>query len=510
MVMKPRTRKAGRFATASLAFLRQRCRSFAPMVGAALLLAGCGGQQSAEADLAEADAPATEVAQVAAMGVPNANAPKAGAAEVRMIPVPADGAAGQWPQWRGPSRQSLVEGSGFPDRWSDKENVVWRVEVPGRGHSSPIVWDDRIFLTTAYDQFLEEPVERILAQSGDRVFLDNRERVRSVLCFRRSDGELLWETFVPETADPEEGWPKSSYASSTPTTDGRYVYAYFGNHGLLAVDFDGNVVWHNDLGEIRNVARGTAGSPLLYDDRVILFQDHGGPEGSFIAAFDRETGDQLWRTERGARYGWSSPIAVRVPMEGGYRDEIVTSSQHQVQAYDPATGKPLWWSHGLTDEVVPSPVVGKGMVFASSGRQGPTLAIRPGGTGDVTDSHVVWHEMRGSPFVPSALLYEGYLYTLNDMIRVLSCYDATTGKMMYRERLRGEVAGHGISSSPIGVDGKVFITTDTGETLVVRAGPEFELLHVNRLGSHVFASPALLDGRWYFRTYDHLVCIGAP
>ncbi len=478
-----------RFLTAALGFGKRPRARVLLLFGAVLLWAGCNGPQATEAE--ETQAKPAEVRQV----------------EVKMLAPVGNRAARQWPQWRGPSRQGVVEPGGYTDRWSDEENVVWRVEVPGRGHSSPIVWDDRIFLTTAYDQFLDEPIEQILSQSGDRVFLDEREQVRSVLCFRRSDGELLWETFVPYVAAPEEGWPKSSYASSTPVTDGQRVYAYFGNHGLLAVDFDGNVVWHNDLGEISNVARGTACSPLLHEDRVIVFQDHGGPGGSFIAALDRETGDELWRTERTARVGWSSPIAVRVPTEDGYRDEIVTSSQFQVQAYAPGTGELLWWCHGLTDEVVPSPVAGEGMIFASSGRQGPTLAIRPGGTGDVTDSHLVWQEMRGSPFVPSALLYQGYLYTLNDMIRVLSCYDAATGEMMYRERLRGEVAGHGISSSPIGVDGKVFITTDDGQTLVVRAGPEFELLHVNQLGTHVFASPALLDGRWYFRTYEHLVCI---
>ncbi len=419
-----------------------------------------------------------------------------------------EGAAEQWSQWRGPSRQGIVTESGFPDRWSDEENVLWRTEVPGRGHSSPIVWGDRIFLTTAYDQFLDEPVEDILAQQGDRVFLDDEENVRSVLCFDRRDGTLLWETFVPYRTTPELGWPKSSYASSTPTTDGERVYAYFGNHGLLAVDFGGNVVWHQDLGDLHRLSRGTACSPLLYRDRVIVFQDHQGPEGSFIAAFDRETGQQLWRTERSARVGWSSPIAIRVSTENGTRDEIITSSQHQVQAYDPETGAELWSCKGLTDEVIPSPVVGEGMVFASSGRQGPTLAIRPGGSGDVTGTRLVWDELRGSPFVPSPLYYEGYLYTLNDMLRVLACYDAASGELMYRVRLPGEATGHGISASPVGVDGKVFITADDGSTTVVRAGPEQEILHVNQFGEHVFASPALLDGRWYVRTYSHLLCIG--
>ncbi len=447
---------------------------------AAVLVAGCAQNESVAADPVRA----------------------------QMAPPVGEGAHQQWPQFRGPSRQGKVAGEGYPDRWSDEENVLWKVEVPGRGHSSPIVWDDRIFLTTAYDQFVDTPIEQILAQQGDRVFLDDQENVRSILCFRRSDGELLWETFVPVPAEPEEGWPKSSYASSTPTTDGERVYAYFGNHGLLAVDLDGNIVWHEDLGEIRRVARGTSCSPLLYEDRVILFQDHGGPGGSFIAAFDRETGEPLWRTPREARVGWSSPIAIRVETAEGVRDEIITSSQYQVQAYDPETGEELWSCQGLTNEVVPSPIVGLDMIFACSGRQGPTLAIRPGGSGEVRDTHLVWDEQRGSPFVPSPLLYQGYLYTLNDMLRVLTCHDAETGEQMYRVRLAGTLTQHGISSSPVAVDGKVFITTDDGVTSVIQAGPEFELLHVNEVSSYVFASPALLDGRWYLRTYDHLMCIG--
>jgi outer membrane protein assembly factor BamB len=465
-------------ATAFAARGRGRPRRGAPvLIAAALLLGGCG---------------AVEAEPV----------------EFGMVEPVGEGAADQWPQWRGPTRQGIVATGGYPDRWSDEQNIVWRVAVPGRGHSSPIVWGDRIFLTTAYDQFVGEPTERILGQQGDRVFLDDAERVRSVLCFRRSDGELLWETFVPGRAAPEAGWPKSSYASSTPATDGRLVYAYFGNHGLMAVDFDGKVVWHDHLGEIGNVARGTACSPLLYRDRVIIFQDHGGPQGSFIAAFDRQTGRRLWQRVREARHGWSSPIVVRAPTEEGWRDEIVVGGQHGVNAYNPENGDQLWYCAGLTDEVVPTPVVGEGLVFASSGRQGPTLAIRPGGNGDVTDSHLVWHELRGSPFVPSPLYYEGHLYTLNDMLRVLTCLDAATGERMYQVRLPGQPTGHGISSSPVAVDGKVFITTDDGMTAVVRAGPEFELLHVNRLDAHVFASPALVEGRWYVRTDAHLLCIG--
>ena len=235
-------------------------------------------------------------------------------ATVAMV-EPAGEALANWSRWRGPSGQGLAVGAGYPDSWSDTENVAWRASVPGRGHSSPIIWGDRIYLTTGYDD----------------------ERV-AVLAFRRSDGEMLWETVGPDST-PEKLYPKNSHASATPSTDGRRVYAFFGNKGLLAVDAeDGRLLWHRSLGAFANY-HGTAGSPLLYGDRLILFQDHkgGSQGGAFIGAFDTATGEPLWRTERQASVGWGTPIAVRV----GERDEIVVNGQRHVVAYDPDTGREL-------------------------------------------------------------------------------------------------------------------------------------------------------------------------
>lgn len=399
-------------------------------------------------------------------------------ATVAMIEV-GEEAARAWPRWRGPSGQGWVGGSRYPDTWSETENVLWKVEVTGRGNSSPIVWGDRIFLTTAYD-------------GGER---------RSILCFRCLDGKLLWEVFAPDV-HPEKAHPKNGHASSTPTTDGERVYAYFGNHGLLAVDFNGMKVWHRSMGNFK-AFHGTASSPLLYRDRLIQVQDHqGGASGSFIAAFDKQTGRELWRTRRAGDIGWSSPIAIRV----AERDEIIVSGQRQVQAYDPNTGQELWTARGNTDKPIPTPVVGHGLVFCSSGRAGLTLAIRPGGSGDVTNTHVVWQSPKGSPYVPSAILYGDYLYMVNDMSAVGTCYEARTGRLMWQGRL-GRARSEGFSASPVAVDGKIFFTNDDGETFVVKAGSEFELLHVNRLKERVLASPALVDGRWYFRTEKHLMAI---
>ena len=381
-----------------------------------------------------------------------------------------------WSRWRGPSGQGLAVGKGYPDAWSDTENVRWRTAVPGRGHSSPIVWKDRIILTTGYD--------------------DGRV---SVLAFRRADGQRLWEAFAKDTTS-EKLHRKNSLASATPSTDGRAVYAFFGNRGLMAVDLEGKVLWERPLGAFANY-HGTAGSPLLYKDRLILYQDHKG--GAFIAAFEARTGRPLWRTERQGTIGWGTPVAVRV----GGRDEIVVNGQKQVIAYDPETGGELWSAQGTTSEVIPTPVVGHGLVFCASGRAGPTLAIRPGGRGDVSATHVAWKEVKGSSFVPSPLLHGEYLYMVNDMASVATCYRAATGELVWQGRL-GEAQREGFSASPVYADDKVYFTNDQGETFVLKAGPTFEVLRVNKLNASVLASPALVGGRFYFRTDKELLAIG--
>jgi outer membrane protein assembly factor BamB len=395
---------------------------------------------------------------------------------VRMITSEGVGAQ-YWPRWRGPSGQGLVTGTGYPDTWSATANIRWKTPVPGRGNSSPIVWADRIFITTAYD-------------GGRRL---------SLIAYRRSDGVKLWETFVPDGRS-QSAHTKNGHASSTPATDGERVYAYFGTRGLVAFDLNGGIAWRQDLGQI-DAYHGTAGSPLLYRDRIILYQDQYN--GSFIGAFDTRTGRQLWRTRREASVGWGAPIAIRV----GNRDEIIVNGQSQVQAYAPEDGRELWRCRGTTYEVIPTPVVGFGMVFCSSGRAGPTMAIRPGGENDVTRSHVVWTSPRGSPFVPSPILYGDYLYIVNDMSSIVTSLEATSGRTMWQGRL-GVAAREGFSASPVAVDGKVFFTNDDGETFVLRAGPTFELLHVNRIGEPTLASPALVDRHWYIRTAGHLVAIG--
>ncbi len=443
-------------------------------LGALALLPGpAAGPQAAGSQAA-----APQTVKPAPLGAPSP--------AVSMI-VPGGEATKYWSRWRGPSGQGLVEGANYPDKWSDTENVVWKVAVPGRGHSSPIVWGDRLFLTTA-------------AEDGSK---------RSILCFRRSDGKQLWEAAVP-AAPAEALYAKNSYASATVSTDGERVYAYFGNAGLIAVDMQGKQVWHVAFGTLQ-LYHGPGGSPLLYKDRIILFQEQrlmsrsSTTDPGFIVAIDKKTGKQLWKRERTPQPGWGTPIAIQV----GDRVEIIVSSSRKVEAYNPDTGDVLWTCLGNTMEVIPTPAVGHGLLFVTSGRAGPTLAVRPGGSGDVTATHVVWSTPKGSPFVPSPLVLGDFLYTINDMASVASCFNAKTGELVGQERL-GEARREGFSASPLAVGGKVFFTNDDGETFVLSPAPDFKLLHVNRIGEQTLASPALVDGRWYIRTASHLWAIGTP
>ena len=375
---------------------------------------------------------------------------------VRMVPPPNDGER-YWPRWRGPSGQGVVDGSGYVDTWSDTANVKWRTSVPGSGHSSPIVWGDQIFLTTS--------------RSGGRRL--------TVLSYSRTDGSLLWEPDAPAGL-VESHHGKNTPASATPTTDGERVYVSFGSRGMLALDLDGNIVWHRDLGEIQNY-HGPAGSPLLYNDTVIIYQDQGASfgaggitresAGAYVTALDAATGEPRWRTARSASLGWGTPIAISL----GDHDELIVSSSRAVRSYAPTSGEELWTCDGNLFEVIPTPVVGLGLVFCTSGRAGPTLAIRPGGRGNITDTHVEWQTTRGAPFVPSPVLYGDYLYTLNDMSSIITCLNARTGETVWQERL-GRPQREAISASPIVVDDKLFVTTDQG---VARTGRR-RLVHAHR------------------------------
>jgi outer membrane protein assembly factor BamB len=384
--------------------------------------------------------------------------------------------AGDWPAWRGPHGNGVSPEKNLPVHWdaANGQNIRWKVPVPGPGNSSPIVWRDRIFLTSMLDD------------AG----------TRAILCFRRQDGQPLWQAINPSKAQAKltgDG-AKAGQAAPTPVTDGTHVYAFFGPAGVLCVDFDGKVVWHHDAGPLDHIW-GIAASAVLWRDLVIINGDNHGP--SFLLALDKKTGQVVWKTPRLAGGGWSTPLVIA----NGDRDELIVSGPQRVTAYDPGTGKELWYCEGLGDIICSTPVAGHGLVYVPTGSNGPTLAIKPGGQGNVTSTHVAWKSRRGAPYVSSPVLYGENLYMVNNG-GLLTCLDARTGKQVYVERLAGSFA-----AAPVAADDKLYLVNEDGDTHVIKAGAAFALLATNRLGEPCLASPAIAGGEIVIRTEKQLVCI---
>jgi outer membrane protein assembly factor BamB len=393
------------------------------------------------------------------------------------VVMPAPGAEHQWPRFRGPSGQGSTGSSNLPVQWdTGGRNLLWRVKVPGRGNSSPVIWDERIFLTSSVPD----------------------GRTRSLHCFRTSDGQLLWSRQAP-TAPPESGVrPKNGHASATPVTDGQRVIAFLGSCGIVCHDIDGRLLWHHDRLQCRTM-HGTGSSPLLYRDKVILAQDQNDADSIFLA-LDKYTGKVLWQQPRPRAMSWSTPVVVHV----GDHDELICAGGETVRGYDPDTGRELWSLSGPTPEVIPVVVVGKDLLYSASGRNGPVLGLRPGGHGDVTRTHQVWRTARCGPHVPSPLYVAGRLYVVNDT-GVATCLDAETGKLLWQERLPDH-----FSASPVEAGGLIYFAAESGTTYVLRAGDRFTLAAQNDLGTPILASPAVVGNRLFLRTMDELVCIMAP
>ncbi|MBI1901348.1 MAG: PQQ-binding-like beta-propeller repeat protein, partial [Planctomycetia bacterium] len=388
--------------------------------------------------------------------------------------------ADDWPRWRGSDGSAVSRETGLPEKWSATDNVRWRAEIKGEGSSSPIVVGECVFVTSA-------------EELGAR---------RSIHCLDRATGKTRWSRTI-EHDDPEVASSLTGHAASTPACDGKRVVAWFGRAGLFAWDLSGKQLWHVEVGELESEL-GFASSPIFYGDLVILVCDHDGDrfrsQDSFLLAVDAATGKERYKIARDGLFrSWSTPILVPV---GDDRVELVVAAQDEVRAYQPKSGELLWRVTVLTSWVTPSPVFADGLLFATSGRSGPLLAIRPGGTGDVTKTHVAWSHATGGPYVCSPVAYDGHLY-VHDETGVLSCFEAKTGKLRYRERLEGK-----FYASPIAGDGKLYATNEEGTTYVVKTGDKFELLATNRLEETCLASPAIAGKCLFVRTNSHIWCIG--
>lgn len=396
--------------------------------------------------------------------------------------------AENWRGFRGPSRQGISTEKNLPTQWSATENVAWKTPIPGEGWSSPIVWEDRVFVTTTTD-----------GGASCRV-----------IGLELSTGRVLWDKEVfRQMPSRKEG--KNSYASSTPVTDGERVYAAFADGSLVAVDFEGNVVWANRDHKYYS-KHGLGASPILHEDLLIMPFD-GSSEGeniqigwkipwdqAYLVALEKQTGEVRWKGRRGKSR--IAHVTANV-LERNGKAQIISGAGDVIQGFDPETGERIWSVYSQGEGVTPSIVLGGDLIFTSSGFEASTIrVVRAGGQGDVTDTHVAWEETKGVPLLSSMLYVEPYLYAVTDK-GVASCYDGKTGEIVWQERIGGN---H--SASPVYADGRIYFLSEQGEATIIEAGPEFRVLARNDIGEKCQASMAVSQGRLLIRSDRNLYCIG--
>lgn len=415
--------------------------------------------------------------------------------------------ASNWPQWRGPAGSGISDEKNLPTQWSTAKNIKWKTPIAGRAHSSPVVWGNRIFLTTAIEGDVVPGAKAVKHMMGDKEFIHpdsigaDKKQTFKVICLDSETGKVLWEQTAFEGTPYDNRHRKSSYAASTPATDGKHVFAYFGSEGLYAYDMKGKLAWKADLGKLATVGMGTGTSPILYENVVLMQCDEDNGGSSFIVALDKKTGKEVWRTPRKVQVSWATPMLVKTAK----RTELITSGTEAIIAYDPATGKELWRHKGVESNAIPSPVANSDMVFISAGFPAKVvMAINLGGSGDLADT-VAWKYAKGTAYVPSPILYNGYLYLTTDR-GLVTCLDAKTGEVKY-EGGRVPIPAT-FTASPVAFDGKILLTSEDGDTFMVKAGPTHEILGTNSVGEPVYASPAIADGRIFIRGEKNLYAIG--
>lgn len=421
--------------------------------------------------------------------------------------------ADNWPQWRGPRANGVSSSGSLPTVWSATENIAWKAPLAGLGVSSPIVWNDVVVATSQIGAGSRQPGmhptlvgakdgERGLGRSiNDGTAREITNVTFVVEAFSRSTGRRLWDHRIASVGTLRGVHDKHNLASSTATTDGALIYAWFGTGQLVALDFQGKVAWQRHLGQDVSpfdVNWGAASSPTLYEDLLILLCDH--EPKAYLLALDKKTGKERWRAERGdGRTSWATPLVVPGPSG----PELIVNSSERVDGYDPKTGALLWWADEPNRYPCPTPIFHEGVLYLNRGsRSGPFMSIRVGGRGDVTKTHVQWRVGSGAPYVASLLHYQGLLYMANDG-GIATAVDATTGERLWQERTGGI-----FSASPVAGDGKVYLTSETGEVLVLEAGRSFKLIARNDMGVRIIASPAVADGQLFLRSDDQLFAVG--
>jgi outer membrane protein assembly factor BamB len=397
-----------------------------------------------------------------------------------------------WAQWRGPLATGVSRTANPPVEWSETRNIRWKIALPGRGSGTPVVWGDRVYVTTA------------VSADGTTKAVANLSHKFIVMAIDRRTGKTVWERVAKEEAAHEPGHPENAtFASPSAITDGELVIASFESRGIYAYDSSGKLVWSQDLGDkrMRNTF-GEGSSPALHRNHLVIVWDHQGE--SFVAALDKRTGKELWRRPRKEIDTWATPLVVEV----NGRPQVLVGAMNSIQSYDLETGDIVWHTAGLTMNAIPSPVAEGGLAILMSGFRGNSLkAIHLGqAKGDITGTPAIaWTFDRDTPYVPSPLLYDGVLYMLKSNNGILTTFDARTGAPHYALQRLDAVPN--VFASPVGAAGRVYIPGREGETVVIRHGPKFEVLATNSLDDGFDASPALVDGEIYLRGYKSLYCI---
>ena len=409
-------------------------------------------------------------------------------------------AAENWPQWRGPGGQGISNEKQLPTEWGIGKNIAWKAELP-HGYSSPIVWADRIFLTSAIEGEAipgQVPQSVKINQPHPQSTAGDKKHTLKVLALDTKTGKVVWEQTAYEGPVFDARHQRSTFAGPTAITDGKLVFAYFGPEGLYAYDFSGKPVW-KVVEKFHTLGLGTGTSPILYQNLVIIQRDEDN-QTSVVAAYEKTTGKEVWKTKRPVQISWSTPVLV----DAGSRTELVTNGTEHVIAYDPATGKELWKTTGVQSNAIHTPLVGKGLVIVTAGFPAKkTIAIRPGDQTD--DKRVAWQYTKGTGYVLSNILYGDYVYLSTDN-GILTCLDAATGAVKY-EGGRPPKPTHFMGSA-VGYSGLIAMTSEDGETYMVKAGPTHEIVRVNTIDEPVYSSVALANGRVYIRGTKHLYAIG--
>ena len=422
--------------------------------------------------------------------------------------IGADSSA-NWPQFRGPGALGVSDHPNLPDRWSTNENVAWKIEVPGRGWSSPIVWGERVFVTTVVSDGEMEAPKKGLYFGGEHIDPPKGAHRWLVLGYDLKSGRELWRQEAHRGTPSNQLHVKNTYASETPVTDGERVYAYFGNVGLFCYDLDGRRLWSTNWPPVKTRnGWGSAGSPVLHEGRLYLVNDND--KESFAVALDAKNGRQLWRVGRDEKSNWATPYI----WQNEKRTELITPGTKRVRSYD-LDGKLLWEFGGMSSIVIPTPFSKFGLLYVCSGYVGdkvrPVFAIKPGASGDITlkpgetnNEFIAWSQPTAAPYNPSPLLHGDYFYVLFDF-GFLSCHDARTGRPVYdKQRIRPESTS--FTASPWAANGKIFALSEDGDTFVFQAGGEYKLLHKNSLDEMCMATPALAGECLLIRTLTKLYC----